>query len=151
SDLARGARRDPRRASADRARRPLSAAVIGAASLGAVAALALFGWLGWSKGAQVGLRFVEFDSPASLAALGFLAGVGGFFAPCAFVLFPGYVSYYLGASSDRGSVRRSLALGVACAAGAVLFFALVGVAITLVGGALSPYLIGLKPVVAVSV
>jgi hypothetical protein len=38
---------------------------------------------------------VEFESPLSLAALGFLAGTGGFFAPCAFALFPAYVSYYL--------------------------------------------------------
>ncbi len=113
--------------------------------------LSLIGWLVWTKGALVGLRFVEFDSPLSLAALGFLAGIGGFFAPCAFALFPGYVSYYLSASGDGGSVRRSLGLGLACAAGATLFFALVGIAITLVGGAVSPYLIAAKPAIALAV
>jgi cytochrome c biogenesis protein CcdA len=113
--------------------------------------LAVGGGLVWSKGALVGLRFVEFESPLSLAALGFLAGVGGFFAPCAFVLFPGYVSYYLGATGDGSSARRSMVLGLACGAGAILFFALVGVAIRLVGGVLSPYLLGLKPLVAVAV
>lgn len=111
----------------------------------------MVGWLVWTRGAQVGLRFVEFDSPGSLAALGFLAGIGGFFAPCAFALFPGYVSYYLSASGESGGIGRSLGLGLACAAGSVLFFALVGVAITLVGGAISPYLIGTKPFIALAV
>lgn len=113
--------------------------------------LGLIGWLAWTKGATVGLRFVEFDSPLSLAALGFLAGVGAFFAPCAFALFPGYVSYYLTASGEGSSAARSLGLGLACAAGAVLFFALVGIAITLVGGVVSPYLIATKPVIALGV
>jgi len=113
--------------------------------------LGLVGWLVWTQGAVVGLRFVEFDSPLSLAALGFLAGVGGFFAPCAFALFPAYVSYYLSASGDGTSAGRSLGLGLACAAGAVLFFALVGITITMVGGVISPYLIATKPVIAVAV
>ncbi len=105
----------------------------------------------WTQGAVVGLRFVEFDSPWSLAALGFLAGIGGFFAPCAFALFPGYVSYYLTASGEGGSLRRSLGLGLACAAGAASFFALVGLAITVIGGAISPYLIAAKPAIALAV
>jgi cytochrome c-type biogenesis protein len=116
-----------------------------------VVLLGLVGWLAWTGGALVGLRFVEFDSPLSLAALGFVAGIGGFFAPCAFALFPGYVSYYLSASGDGSSVRRSIRLGLACAAGSASFFALVGIAITLIGGALSPYLIAAKPAIALAV
>lgn len=116
-----------------------------------MAVLALVGALAWTRGALVGLRFVEFDSPLSLAALGFVAGIGGFFAPCAFALFPGYISYYLSASGDETSLRRSLGLGLACAAGAATFFALVGVAITLVRGSVSPYLIAAKPVIALAV
>jgi cytochrome c biogenesis protein CcdA len=116
-----------------------------------VIVLGLIGWLAWTKGAIVGLRFVEFDSPLSLAGLGFLAGIGGFFAPCAFALFPAYVSYYLGASGAHSSVSRSLGLGIACAAGAAVFFALVGIAITLVGGVVSPYLIATKPAIALAV
>jgi len=125
--------------------------VLAAASLAAVGLLGVAGWLVWTRGAQVGLRFVEFDAPLSLAVLGFLAGIGGFFAPCAFALFPGYVSYYLTASGDSGSPRRSLALGLACAAGSTAFFALVGLAITIVGGVISPYLIATKPVIALAV
>lgn len=129
----------------------MSARSVMAASLGALVLVGVVGSLVWTQGALVGLRFVEFDSPLSLAALGFLAGIGGFFAPCAFALFPGYVSYYLSASGEGGSARRSLRLGLACAAGAVLFFALVGIAITLVGGVLSPYLIAAKPAIALAV
>ncbi len=135
----------------DGTRRPFSPGVRIATSVAGLLLLAVVGWVAWNHGALVGLRFVEFDSPVSLAALGFLAGIGGFFAPCAFALFPGYVSYYLSASGDSGSVRRSLGLGVACAAGSTLFFALIGIAITLVGGAISPYLIATKPAIALAV
>jgi len=114
--------------------------------------LALVGWVAWNQGALVGLRWVEFDAPLTLAALGFVAGIGAFFAPCAFALFPGYVSYYLASSGTGGeSPDRALRLGLACAAGSAVFFAVVGVTITLVGGAISPYLIATKPVIAFAV
>ena len=116
-----------------------------------MALLAFVGGIAWRHGALVGLRWVEFDAPLSLAALGFLSGIGAFFAPCAFALFPGYVSYYLAASGESGRIGRSLGLGLICAAGSITFFALVGAAITAVGGVLSPYLIATKPVVALAV
>jgi cytochrome c biogenesis protein CcdA len=133
-------------------RRSLSPGVKVAASAVGLLLLATVGWVTWNQGALIGLRSVEFDSPLTLAALGFLAGVGGFFAPCAFALFPGYVSYYLSVSGETGSsARRAVRLGLACAAGAALFFALVGGAITLLGGVISPYLIATKPVIALAV
>lgn len=114
--------------------------------------VAAAGWAAWTYGALAGLRGVEFDSPLALATLGFVAGVGAFFAPCAFALFPGYISYYLSSTgSGVESPARSLGLGFACAAGSTLFFALAGAAITLVGGAVSPYLIATKPVIALAV
>ena len=120
-------------------------------SLAGVLLLGILGWVAWTQWALVGLSRVEFDAPLSLAALGFLAGIGAFFAPCAFALFPGYVSYYLAAAGERGGIGRTLGLGLACAAGSVVFFALVGVIITLAGGAISPYLIATKPFVALAV
>ncbi len=108
--------------------------------------------MAWNQGALVGLRWVEFDSPLTLAAFGFVAGVGAFFAPCAFALFPGYISYYLastGTSSE--SAGRALRFGLACASGSAVFFAIVGGAITLLGGAISPYLIATKPLIALAV
>ncbi|MBI2468295.1 MAG: hypothetical protein HYV62_10860 [Candidatus Rokubacteria bacterium] len=122
-----------------------------ASPLVGVLLLGLVGWAAWTYGALPGLRWVAFDAPLSLAGLGFLAGIGAFFAPCAFALFPGYVSYYLAAAGDGGGMGRSLGLGLACAAGSVVFFALVGAVITLAGGAISPYLIATKPVIALAV
>lgn len=120
-----------------------------ATSVAGLVLLAVVGWVGWNQGALVGLRWVEFDSPMTLAAFGFVAGIGAFFAPCAFALFPGYISYYLASTgSGQDTARRSLVLGLSCAAGSAVFFALAAVVITLVGGAVSPYLIAAKPVIA---
>ncbi len=122
------------------------------AAAGGLLVLVAAGWAAWNFGALGGLRWVEFDSPFTLAALGFVAGIGAFFAPCAFALFPGYISYYLTSTgAGRETPGRSLGLGLACAAGSTLFFAIAGAVITLVGGAISSYLIAAKPVVTLAV
>ena len=136
----------------DGTRRPFSLGVRAAASVTGLILLSVVGWVAWNQGALVGLRWVEFDSPLTLAAFGLLAGIGAFFAPCTFALFPAYISYYLTTvGTSRESPGRSLGLGLTCAAGSVVFFAVAGVAITLVGGVISRYLIALKPVVAIGV
>lgn len=133
------------------ARQPGSRPAPWSAAIGLLVVV-LIGWAAWNYGAVGGLRWVEFDSPSTLAALGFIAGIGAFFAPCAFALFPGYISYYLASTgTGRETPARSLVLGLTCAAGSALFFALAGVAITLVGGAVSPYLIATKPLIALAV
>lgn len=132
--------------------RQISPGLAAAASAGCLVLLGLVGWVAWNRGALVGLRWIEFDAPLTLAAFGFVAGIGAFFAPCALALFPGYISYYAtSAGAARESVARSLALGASCAAGSALFFALTGIAITVVGGAISPYLIATKPAIALAV
>ncbi len=73
---------DVRTVGSERRRFPFGVTV--AASIAGLGLVVLVGWVAWNQGALVGLRFVEFDSPLSLAALGFVAGIGGFFAPCAF-------------------------------------------------------------------
>jgi cytochrome c biogenesis protein CcdA len=150
-DVARGDRESAVPAPADRAGAALGRRWRIAAALAGIALLAAAGWLAWREGALVGLRWVEFDAPLAMAALGFLAGVGAFFAPCAFALFPGYVSYYLALSGAEGGPRRAMGLGLACAAGAALFFALVGAVVTLAGGGIGPYLVATKPFVALAV
>lgn len=133
-------------------RRPPRSDVPLAAAFGGLVLLGLVGWLAWTEGALVGLRWVEFDAPVTLAAFGFVAGVGAFFAPCAFALFPGYISYYLtSVGAGRVTAGRSLALGLACAAGSAAFFALAAGAITIVGGAITPYLVATKPLIALAV
>jgi cytochrome c-type biogenesis protein len=144
--------RERARAAATEPRRQPASNLTALAALGGLVLLGLVGWVAWNQGALIGLRWVEFDSPLTLAAFGFVAGVGAFFAPCAFALFPGYISYYMtSVGTGRDSVGRSLAMGLSCAGGSALFFALTGIAITLVGGAISPYLIATKPVVAIAV
>jgi cytochrome c-type biogenesis protein len=123
-----------------------------AASVVGLLLLAGIGWVAWNQGAVAGLRWVEFDSPLTLAAFGFVAGMGAFFAPCAFPLFPAYISYYLTTvGTNREGPGRSLVLGLTCAAGSAVFFALAAVAITLLGGVASRFLISMKPVIALAV
>jgi hypothetical protein len=63
--------------------------------LAIVSALAIVGAavLAWNGGALGGLRGVAYEAPAGMALLGLVIGAGTFFAPCAFVMFPAYVSY----------------------------------------------------------
>lgn len=140
------------RTTVDRVRLYSSPGLRAAASVAGLVLVTIIGWAAWNRGAVAGLRWVEFDSPATLMALGFVAGIGAFFAPCAFALFPGYISYYLTTTgSGRDGASRSIGLGLTCAAGSVLFFALAGGAIALIGGAISPYLIAAKPIIALAV
>ena len=116
-----------------------------AALVGAVA-IAGAGTLAWNGGALGGLRGVGYDAPVGMALLGFVIGAGAFFAPCAFVMFPAYVSFYV--SLGGGGVRHAVPLGLACAAGAITFFAAIGGVIAAVGGGVAPYLLAAKPMVA---
>ena len=51
-------------------------------------------------------------------------------------------------SLGGGGVRHAAPLGLACAAGAITFFAVIGGVIAAVGGGIAPYLIAAKPIVA---
>ena len=82
----------------DGTRRPFSLGVRAAASVAGLLLLSVVGWVAWNQGALVGLRWVEFDSPLTLAAFGFVAGIGAFFAPCAL--------YSSGHSPEQGTERR---------------------------------------------
>jgi cytochrome c-type biogenesis protein len=97
-------------------------------------------------------------SPTALLALAFSAGTATFFAPCAFPLVPGYVSYFLGdtaaatartdgplARSDdplagrlRAPIARAGLIGVAASLGITLVYVgLAGTTIALGAGALA--------------
>ncbi len=83
-----------------------------AALVGAIV-IAGAGTLAWNGGAVAGLRWVGYDGLFGMAVLGFVIGAGAFFAPCAFVMFPAYVSYYV--SLAGGGVRHAVPLGLSCA------------------------------------
>ncbi|MBN1455564.1 MAG: redoxin domain-containing protein [Methanomicrobia archaeon] len=89
--------------------------------------------------------------PFGLYALAFLTGLLSFFAPCAFPLLPGYISYYLGRTEGGTTLRSSLKAGSAAASGINGVFALIGIAVALGGAVVKSYLSYLAPVVGVAI
>lgn len=95
----------------------------------------------------------------SVFALAALAGLTTFFSPCAFPMFPGYMSLFLGlnvsqpaggeggrsAGSYRTAVRRALSAGSVSALGMMIVFLLIGVALvvaaSVVGGYIPDFLV----------
>lgn len=130
-----------------RPRAALSLATSGAFLVG----IGLAGWYGWTSLVMPLAPLVDPTSPLTLTLFGLLAGTAALFAPCAFPLFPAYVSWYLSLdnqATEIGRRWRPLWYGLICGLGAVVFFLLVGVGLAALGGALSGYLIAAKPFVA---
>ncbi len=76
-----------------------------------------------------------------LISWSFGAGIFAFFNPCGFAMLPAYVSYYLGRgeASTHGSLRmllRGLSLGGVVSAGFLTVFAVLGVIVSFIGGAI---------------
>ena len=101
----------------------------------------------------------------SVFALAAIAGVSTFFSPCAFPMFPGYMSLFLGltatgtesgaapAASYKGAMRRAVLAGSVTAIGMILVFLVIGVALIFAAnlvGAKVPYLQVLVGVVLVA-
>jgi cytochrome c-type biogenesis protein len=78
-----------------------------------------------------------------------LLGIVSFFAPCAFPLMPGYISYYLGRYEGGATLSSSVKAGIAAATGINGLFALIGVAVAVGATAVKSYLEYLKPGVGV--
>ena len=101
---------------------------------------------------------------ASVFGLAAVAGLSTFFSPCAFPMFPGYMSLFLGLNASRakesnasapaykGAVRRALSAGSVTALGMMIVFLLIGVALifaaSVVGGYV-PYFLVIVGVVLV--
>ena len=84
-----------------------------------------------------------------IAAL--LLGLASLFAPCAFPLMPGYISYYLGRYEGGPTLSGSVKAGIAAATGINGIFVLIGVAVALGGVAVKSYIAYLKPVVGICI
>jgi cytochrome c-type biogenesis protein len=116
-----------------------------------VVGIGLAGWYGWTRLVLPLALLIDPASPLALTLFGLLAGTAALLAPCAFPLFPAYVTLYLTLHDQAASarpVRRSLWYGLVCGLGAIVFFLLVGVGLSALGGALSRYLIRAKPFIA---
>lgn len=75
-------------------------------------------------------------SALSLAAVvGFsvLAGILSFFAPCSLAIFPSYMGYYL-SETDDGNRFAAVRSGGIASLGMILFYGLLGVTVSFIGG-----------------
>ncbi len=110
------------------------------------------GWYGWTEIIISYFGRIGSLSLPILLGFGFLAGALSFFAPCAFVLFPGYVSYYLSQTEKRegpqNRMLHSISMGSICGLGSVIFFIFLGIGVSLVGSSFSHYLLRVKPLIA---
>ncbi|MBN1761616.1 MAG: redoxin domain-containing protein [Methanomicrobia archaeon] len=95
----------------------------------------------------------EPEGPSStilgLYVLALLTGLLSFFAPCAFPLLPGYISYYFGRYEGGPTLSGSVKAGIASATGINGMFALIGAAVAVGGVAVKPYVTYFTPVVGV--
>jgi cytochrome c-type biogenesis protein len=97
----------------------------------------------------------------SVFALAAIAGVTTFFSPCAFPMFPGYMSLFLGlntgrasASADgkdayKGAARRALSAGGVAALGMLVVFLAIGLALIYAASTVSGYIPDFMPIVGV--
>ena len=87
----------------------------------------------------------------SVFGLAAVAGVSTFFSPCAFPMFPGYMSLYLGLNTTsagsqtgsgtyRGAARRALLAGSVSSLGMMIVFLLIGVALLLAASVVGVYI-----------
>jgi cytochrome c-type biogenesis protein len=116
-----------------------------------IAGIGLAGWYGWTRLLLPLAPLIDPASPLALSVFGGLVGTAALFSPCAFPLFPAYITWYLALDDRAGAtsrVWRSLGYGAVCGLGAIVFFLLIGLGLSALGGAFSSYLISAKPVVA---
>ncbi|HKV89826.1 MAG TPA: cytochrome c biogenesis protein CcdA [Thermoplasmata archaeon] len=86
----------------------------------------------------------------SVFGLAAIAGLSTFFSPCAFPMFPGYMSLFLGLNASgaeaatgrsyKGAVRRALSAGSVSALGMMIVFLIIGVALILAASLVGAYI-----------
>lgn len=84
------------------------------------------------------------DLPSVILA--FMAGVFTVFAPCSFLLLPGYFAYRLTISSSR---RRTILEGLLCALGLISVFCILALLLSFAGAFLSSYITLMPPMAGV--
>jgi cytochrome c biogenesis protein CcdA len=67
----------------------------------------------------------------------FIAGALALLSPCGFPMFPGYISYYLGA---KVSLEKAVSGGVACTLGLLTVFSVIGVVVSTLGSLVSRHI-----------
>jgi cytochrome c-type biogenesis protein len=117
-----------------------------------IVVLGKFTWDAWFGYVVPTVGRISGLSLSMLLAFAGLAGFASFFAPCAFPLLPGYVSYYMGVVEGSGKGGRSpFYLGAIGGLGIVSFFSVIGLSIGLLGAPIAPYLTKFKPFIALAI
>ncbi|MCI4347265.1 MAG: redoxin domain-containing protein [Thermoplasmata archaeon] len=95
----------------------------------------------------------------SVFALAAIAGVTTFFSPCAFPMFPGYMSLFLGLTAPagaapgaagpgyKGAARKAAFAGSMTALGMILVFLIIGIALIVAARAVAGYIPDLQIIV----
>ena len=106
----------------------------------------------WTSYVVPGLSLLENAGFSFWLVFAFLAGGASFFAPCSFVLFPGYIAYYLGTSGEEDGHDpkvKPAKLGFLAAFGVLVFFMILSTILLLTGKAVVPYLFYIAPAVGI--
>lgn len=118
---------------------------------GAVIVLGKLTWDAWFRLVVPATGKISEFPITTLAAFSSLAGFASFFAPCAFPLLPGYISYYIGTIGASGENMPSLRLGIAGGLGIAAFFSFIGGSLIMLGTPVTPYLAKFKPFIALAI
>jgi cytochrome c-type biogenesis protein len=103
-------------------------------------------------------------SSSGLFAIAFLTGITAFFAPCAFPMLPGYVTYYMGTHGSEGIeneiphdvdrkklLKKGLLTGAITGLGIAVVYLLFGLLLSTFGAAASSVMSYLAPIIAIIV
>jgi len=80
-------------------------------------------------------KLVELSTLSLLAVTGFAfaAGILSFFAPCSVAIFPSYMGYYV--SETDGTTRlQAIQYGLTASLGMILFYGILGITVSSIGG-----------------
>ncbi|MFB6114764.1 MAG: cytochrome c biogenesis CcdA family protein [Candidatus Nanohalobium sp.] len=80
-------------------------------------------------------KLVGLSALQPLAIIAFAVGAGSlsFFAPCSVAIFPSYMGYYL-SETDETTSKEALKYGLIASSGMVLFYGVLGIFISYIGG-----------------
>jgi cytochrome c-type biogenesis protein len=105
--------------------------VVGSVTL--LLAMIALGFLGFYT--LVVPKLVELSTLSLLAVTGFAfaAGTLSFFAPCSVAIFPSYMGYYISETGDTTRLR-AVRYGLTASLGMILFYGILGITVSSIGG-----------------
>lgn len=124
-----------------------------AIAVAAATALLLLGFAGYFLYLHAGAMLAHGQTlpPVLVLALALIGGAASFFSPCSIAITPAFLAYLVAGPLPAGTTRRPtaalLSAAVLVASGIVVFYALAGGAVGVIGSVAYNYMIYLVPVV----